>query len=220
MLWIEGLSQRVGKAGSVTAFDVDWERVEATREALPDADLPGPVRLAVGSVFEPPFERADFDLVYSAGLFHELDISRISAEEALRALAGAVRPGGRLATDDFVDTVDAAQLEDEALDAELARVSTGAELFGIGSPGRLVGLHEKVVIDVRWSVAPPYGIRHLGKVLLAEEAPEAFASLPREIACRLRGRHAALQERIRRRGYTRPATIFVEGRVRGGRASG
>lgn len=218
LLWIEGLSQRVGEAGSVAAFDLDRARVEAAREAIRDADLPGPVRLAVGSVFGRPFGGDVFDLAYSAGLFHELDVGRGSADGALTALKETVRPGGRVATGDFVDVVDAAQLEDEALKAELSRASSGAELFGIGPPERLVRLHEKVLEEVRWSVSPPYEIRHLGKVVLAEEEPEELHRQPRHVVRRLRGRREAVRDRIRREGYTRPATLFVEGRVRGGRA--
>jgi SAM-dependent methyltransferase len=140
LLWVEGLSQRAGEEGTVTALD--RERVEVARENLEGADLRAPVRLVEGSVFEPPFDLDTFDLVYSAGLFHELDVSRWSAEEALLSLASVARPGGRLATEDFVDTVPAVQLEDENLDAALARLGSGRELFGIGPPGRLVALHE------------------------------------------------------------------------------
>jgi hypothetical protein len=38
-----------------------------------------------------------------------------TAEEALGALASVVRPGGRVATSDFVDSVPAVQLEDEEI---------------------------------------------------------------------------------------------------------
>src|SRR4028118_2215714 len=47
-LWIEGLSQRTGKGGTVTALDLDWERVEVARDNLEHADLPAPARLAAG----------------------------------------------------------------------------------------------------------------------------------------------------------------------------
>ncbi len=216
LLWTEGLSQRAGEGGTVTALDLDRERVQEARENLEQADLPAPVRLVAGSVFEPPFGPGAFDLVYSAGLFHELDVAGRSAEEALVALASVVRPGGRVATEDFVDTVPAVQLEDEKLDAELARLSSGKELFGIGSPERLVGLHEKVLSDIRWRVFAPQNIRHMDRIVLAEEEPESFAALPSGIAERLRSRREALRERIRREGYTRPATLYAEGRVRGG----
>lgn len=216
LLWIEGLSQRIGEGGTVTALNLDRERVEGTVENLEHADLPAPVRLVVGSVFDPPFGPAAFDLVYSAGLFHELDVAGKSAEEALLALASVVRPGGRVATEDFVDPVPAVQLEDEKLDAELARLASGKELFGIGSPERLVGLHERVLSEIQWRVSGPQTIRHLGKVVLAEEEPSTFAALPSGTAERVRDRREALRERIRRDGYTRPATLYVEGHVRGG----
>lgn len=214
LLWIEGLSQRVGEGGSVTALDLD--RVDGAGERMRQADLPAPVRLAVGSVFRPPFGPDAFDLVYSAGLFHELDVAGGSAGDALLALASVVRPGGRIATGDFVDASPAVQLEDEGLDADLVRLASGRELFGIGSAERLVGLHQSVLTDVVWRVSPPQAIRHLGKVVLAEEEPAAFGALPAEVAGRLRSRREALRERVRRGGYTRPATLYVEGRVRGG----
>jgi SAM-dependent methyltransferase len=216
MLWIEGLSQRAGEGGTVTALDLDRERVEETRENLEHADLRAPVQLVVGSVFDPPFDPGTFDLVYSAGLFHELDVSRRTAGEALLALASVVRPGGRLATGDFVETVPAVQLEDERLDAELAHLASGSEPFGIGSPVRLVGLHERVLSDVRWRVSAPQIVRHVGRIVLAGDEPAELSELPPRTAERLRERRAALRDRVRREGYTRPATLYVEGRVRGG----
>jgi hypothetical protein len=125
------------------------------------------------------------------------------------------RPGGRVATGDFVDTVPAVQLEDEKLDAELARSASGRELFGIGTPERLVALHERVLSEVRWGVSGPQTIRHMEKTVLAEE-PAPLAALPAGTAGRLRSRWEALRDRIRHEGYTRPATLYVEGRVRGG----
>jgi ubiquinone/menaquinone biosynthesis C-methylase UbiE len=208
VLWIEGLSQRAGEEGTVTALDLDRERVEVARETLEGADLRAPVRLVAGSVFEPPFDPGAFDLIYSAGLFHELDVSRWTAEEALLALASVARPGGRLATEDFVDTVPAVQLEDENLDAKLARLYSGEELFGVGPPGRLVALHERGLSSVRWLVSGPRPIRNLGKVVLSEEEPASFAALPPARAERLRERREALRERVRREGYTRPATLW------------
>jgi len=215
LLWIEGLSQRAGEGGTVTALDLDRERVEAARENLDHADLQAPVRLVVGGIFEPPLDPGKFDLVYSAGLFHELDVSRRTAEDALLALASLVRPGGRLATGDFVETVPAVQLEDEKLDAELARLASGSEPFGPGSPERLVGLHKKVLSDVRWRVSAPQVVRHVGRIVLAEDEPAELSELPPGTAERLRERRAAVRDRVRREGYTRPATLYVEGRVRG-----
>jgi SAM-dependent methyltransferase len=216
LLWVEGLSQRVGEGGTVTALEADRDLVRAARENLEDADLPAPARVVRGDVFGPPFGPGTFDLVYSAGLFHELDVSDRGAERALLALASVARPGGRVATGDFVDAVPAVQLEDERLDAELARSASGRELFGIGTPERLVALHEKILSEVRWRVSGPQAIRHMEKIVLAEEEPAAFAALPAGTAGRLRSRREALRERIRHEGYTRPATLYVEGRVRGG----
>jgi len=216
LLWVEGLSQRAGEGGSVTALDLDPDRLEGTREILHRADLSAPVRLVAGSVFGPPFGPGAFDLAYSAGLFHELDVSGGSAEGALAALADVVRPGGRVATEDFVDSVAAVQLEDERLDAELARLASDSRLFGVGPPGRLLGLHQRVLSDVRWRVYAPRVIRHMGKVVLAEEEPATLDALPAGLAGRLRLRRGAMRGRVLAEGYTRPATLYVEGRVRGG----
>lgn len=210
-LWLEGLSQRIGEQGSLIALEADPERVHAGREALRDATLAAPVRLVEGDVFEPPFEPRTFDLVYSAGLFHELNVRERTAEDALGALVSVVRPGGRVATSDFVDSVHAVQLEDE----EIQREVSGARLYGIGPPERLVGLHEALLDDVRWCVSPPYQIRHLGRMVLSEGEPEALSLLAPDTLERLRERWEAFLERVRREGYTRPATLYVEGFVPG-----
>jgi hypothetical protein len=206
-LWIEGLSQRIGKKGSLTALEGDAERIREAEDALRDADLADPVRLVVGDVFQPPFGLRTFDLVYSAGLFHELDVRERSAGDAFATLLSVTRPGGRVATSDFVDSVPAVQLEDEELHRELAREASGAELFGIGPPERLVALHEERLEDVRWRLLPPFEIRYLDKVVLAEDEPPGQ---------RLRGRFEALRDLIRREGYTRPAALYVEGLVTDG----
>lgn len=206
LLWLEGLSQRLGPSGHLTALDADEEGVEHARGLLGEADLAAPVSLFAGDVFEPPFAPDTFDLVYSAGLFHELDVHQRPAERALSALAGVVRPGGRVATGDFVDTVPAIQLEDEALQRELAHQASGAELYGIGSPERLAALHETQLTDVRWASLPPYNVRHLDRIVLCEDS-----ALVTEM--NLRERYTAFREKVWREGYTRPATVYVEGRV-------
>jgi hypothetical protein len=155
-----------------------------------------------------------FDLAYSAGLFHELDVRERSAEEALAALASVIRTGGRVATSDFVDSVAAVQLEDEELQREMARELSGAELYGIGPPERLIALHEALLEDVRWQLSPPHPVRYLVKVVLAEEDPEELQHLPVGASRRLIERRIALRERIQHEGYTRPATLYVEGRMR------
>ena len=213
-LWLEGLSQRIGEGGSLTALDVGG--VRAGREALRDADLAAPVRLASGDVFEPPFEPRKFDLVYSAGLLHELDVRGRASEDALAALVTVTRPGGRIATSDFVDSVPAVQLEDEKIEAELAREVSGKVLYGIGPPERLVALHESSLDDVRWRLSPPHNFRHLERLVLADEEPADLSFLPADTRERFHGRRLALLERVRREGYTRPATLYVEGLGAGG----
>jgi SAM-dependent methyltransferase len=215
LLWIEGLSQRIGDAGSVTAVDMDAERVDETQTSLGEAEFAAPVRLLAADIFRMPFEPDTFDLVYSSGLFHELDVKERGAEDALAALRSVARPGGRVATGDFVDSEKAVQLEDEKLEAELRREAYAGELYGIGPPARLIALHEELLTDVRWLVSPPQRIRHLGKLVLAEEEPTEVSSLPPATARRLRENRDALRGRILAEGYTRPATLYVEGLVRG-----
>lgn len=210
-LWLEGLSQRIGRMGTLVALEADAELVEEGRELLQDADFAAPVRIVAGDVFSPPFERDMFDLVYSAGLFHELDVREESAEEALAALASVVRTGGRVASSDFVDSVPAVQLEDEELQREMARELYSTELYGIGPPERLIAFHEAVLVGVRWGISPPHPVRYLDRVVLAEEEPEKVRSLPVDKRRRLSERLEALQRSIRRDGYTRPATLYVEG---------
>jgi hypothetical protein len=214
LLWIEGLSQRIGDGGSVTAIDVDVERVDETQASLSQAELAAPIRLLAADVFGMPFEPDAFDLVYSSGLFHELDVKERGAEDALVALRSVARPGGRVATGDFVDSEEALQLEDEKLESELRREAYARESYGIGPPERLVALHERHLADVRWLVSPPRGIRHLGKLVLAEDEPTELSSLPPPTARRLRENRDALRVRILAEDYTRPATLYVEGLVR------
>ena len=213
-LWLEGLSQRIGEGGSLTALDVGL--VGAAGDALGEADLAAPVRLVAGDIFEPPFEPRTFDLIYSAGLLHELDVRERAAEDALAALVSVIRPGGRIAMSDFVNSVPAVQLEDEKIEAELAREVSGNVIYGIGPPERLVALHESSLDDVRWRLSPPHNVRHLERLVLADEEPAKLSHVPTDARGRLRRRRRALLERVRREGYTRPATLYVEGLVAGG----
>ncbi len=213
LLWIEGLSERAGEEGSITALELDLRRVEASRELLGEIELPAPVNLVPGDVFRPPFAPNTFDFVYSAGLFHELDVRGRTVEDALAALASVVRTRGRISTSDFISSVPAVQLEDEDLQRELAREAYGADLYGIGPPERLVTLHETLLGEVRWRISPPHPIRYLDKIVLAEEEPEELRGLPAVARRRLRQRREALRERIEREGYTRLATLCVEGLV-------
>ena len=211
VLWIEGLSQRIGEGGSLATLDADAARLGEARELLGEAGLASPVRLFAGDVFEPPFGPRTFDVVYSAGLFHELDVRERTAEDALAALVAATRPGGRVSTSDFISSAPALQLEDEEIEAELAREASGAELYGIGPPERLVALHERLLSAVRWLVSPPYVLRHLDRLIAAESEPGELTHLPAGAQKRLRRRREALLQRVRREGYTRPATLYVEG---------
>ena len=210
-LWIEGLSQRIGEGGLLVAIDLDAERVDETQASLGEAELAAPVRLLADDIFAMPFGLDSFDLVYSSGLFHELDVRERGAEDALAALRSVARPGGRIVTADFVDSEPAVQLEDEELEAELRRAAYGSEVYGIGPPERLISLHRKLFRNVRSQVSVPQEIRHLWKLILTEEEPAAISSLPAEAALRLRERRQRLRERILKESYTRPATLYVEG---------
>jgi SAM-dependent methyltransferase len=213
LLWLEGLSQRIGPAGSLTALEADASRVREARETLHEADLSSCVRVVGGDVFDPPFPPGSFDLAYSAGLFHELDVVRRSARDALAAIVGTVRPGGRVATSDFVDAIPAAQLEDEEIQGEVAFLRAGTKPYGIGPPERLVGLHRALLEDVRSKVSEPAGIRHLHRLVLAEDPLIDLGDPDSRAARLLRERHERLLERVRREGYSRPATLYVEGAV-------
>ena len=214
-LWIEGLSQRLGENGTLTAIDLDTERVDETQASLGEAELAAPVRLLAGDIFAVPFAPGIFDLVYSSGLFHELDVEERSVADALSALGSVARSGGRVVTADFVDAEPALQLQDEELEAELRRLAHGSEVYGIGPAERLIALHRQLFRDVRWRYTPPQEIRHLWKLVLAEDEPAALSSLPPEAAELLRERRRALRRRISNEGYTRPATLYVEGLVEG-----
>ena len=210
-LWLEGLAGRIGREGSLTALEADAERLAAARGSLiPPApeDDEAVVRLVAGDVFDPPFVRGSFDLVYSAGLLHELDVSERSAALALGRLSELARPNGRLATADFVDDFPALQLEDEALEAELAALF-GARLYGIGAAGRLVALHRQCLDEVRYSVAKPVRLRNIEYLLQGDDfsrrAWEAGGSEG------LLARRAAFLRRALGEGYTRPATVYIEG---------
>lgn len=210
-LWIEGLAERIGPGGSLIALEADAEKTEESRRWLGEVSLPCPARVVTGDVRSSPFAAGSFDLVYSAGLLHELDVSRGSAGQAIAALAATLRPGGRLATDDFVDTEPAVQLEDEALEASLREARRGERPYGIGAPERLVALHEEALESVGWREMPPFELRHLGRLFLAEGEPPDYAELPEATRESLRKRRRALRKRVRREGYTRPATLYVEG---------
>jgi len=160
-----------------------------------------------------PFDPRTFDLVYSSGLFHELDVKERGAEDALAGLHIVTRHGGKVATSDFVDSEPAVQLEEERLDAELRREAYERNLYGIGPPERLVALHEKLLTDVRWLASPARRIRHLGKLALAEDEPAELSLLPPATARRLRDIRDAVRGRILGEGYTRQATLYVEGLV-------
>lgn len=203
-LWIEGLAERIGKKGSLTTLDLGEEGLSASQNLFLEEELPTRASFVVGDVFAPPFERGSFDLVYSAGLFHELDVSEKPAEHALAALASTLRPGGRLATSDFVDDAAAAQIDEEAIEAEMERRDFGAKLYGIGNSKRLIELHGRALADVRSRVFRPFPIRHLDKLFLSGDEPPKMTP-------RLRARWKAILDRVRREGYTRPMTVYVEG---------
>lgn len=215
LLWLEGLSQRIGENGSLTALEIDEEIVEEAEQELSDADLRSPVRLVTGDVLYPPFDPDSFDLAYSAGLFHELDVREEPAEKVVEALSRTIRPGGQISTSDFVDTVPSVQVEEEHLQADLLEELFGRRLYGIGDPERLIALHEGFLSDVRWNVSEPHPVRNLDKLVLNEGEPAAIGLLPPDAAQLIRASREGLRERIRHEGYTRAATLYVEGTLEG-----
>ena len=127
------------------------------------------------------------------------------------ALRSVARSGGRVVTADFVDSEAAVQLEDEELEAEMRRAAYGSEVYGIGtagtpdlsapgaSPGRAVAIHATTGDPSPLETGP--GRRGAHDALL----------VPAEVAWRLRERRRTLRDRILNEGYTRPATLYVEG---------
>jgi hypothetical protein len=95
----------------------------------------------------------------------------------------------------------------------MRREAYARDRYGIGPPERLVALHEKLLANVRWLASPPQRIRHFGKLVLAEDEPAELALLPPATARRLRESRDAVRGRILGEGYTRPATLYVEGLV-------
>lgn len=213
-LWIEGLVERIGENGSLTVLDLDEDGLANAEASFAPDDLPLRPRFVVGDVFDPPLERGTFDLVYSSGLFHELDVSERSVGDALSAMANVLRSGGRFAASDFVDDVDAAHIEDEAIEAEVRRLAAGTDLFEVGCSGRLVEILENGFdgfVSCEHSIHAPFPIRHLGKFFLADPEPagiEKLDALAPHGAERLRHRRERLRERVEAEGYDRPATLF------------
>ena len=59
---------------------------------------------------------------------------------------------------------------------------------------------------------PPQDIRYLWKLVLAEDEPTAVSSLPARSGPALAGKASCeFRNRILTEGYTRPATLYVEG---------
>lgn len=211
-LWIEGLAGKIGDHGSLAILDNDENGLANAEAYFAPDELPLRPRFACGDVFETPFERGAFDLVYSSGLLHELDVRgrEDGVIEALDGMARVARPGGAVVGSDFVDDVDAAQIEDEAIEAEILRLTTGAELFGVGSSARIIEVLESRFPQCGHSIHEPFDIRHLDKLFFAEPDPRELDALAPNDAERLRRRRASLRERVRANGYTRPATLFFD----------
>lgn len=209
-LWIEGLAVRIGPSGSLTVLDRDKNGLALAEESFAPEDLPLRPRFVCGDVFEPPFERASFDLAYSSGLLHELDVR--SRKDGILDLFGelerVVVAGGEIAGSDFVDTVPAAQVEDEAIEAEVRRLSTGEEPFGIGSPERIFEVLDDAFVVFGYEVLAPFEIRHLDKLTLAREMPPDTEALEGGDREKVLLRWKAFLRRVRDEGYTRPATLF------------
>ena len=104
------------------------------------------------------------------------------------------------------------QLEDERLEAELRREAYGNEVYGIGPPERLVALHEKLLTMCGGGIATTE-IRHLWKLVLAEDEPAELSSLPPATRADGYAKARGAATRIGSEGYTRPATLYVEGLV-------
>lgn len=203
-LWIEGLAERIGASGSLTVLDTDESGLQNARNFFDPDELPLSPEYIVGDVFALPFREDTYDLTYSSGLLHELDVRDRNISEALSEMLRVVRSGGIVVASDFVSDVPSSQVEEEKVQAEAARLATGAELFGVGSLARMrqVLANDPCGVSAEASAEfhPPFGIRHLDKLFLAQHAPDAPE---------LRRRWDELSEAVRRGGYTRPATVLV-----------
>ncbi|AHY45807.1 Methyltransferase domain [Rubrobacter radiotolerans] len=214
-VWIEGLAERLGPSGSLTVLDLDRESLAVVREGFAPDDLPLAPRYVFGDVFGLPFSEAAFDLVYSSGLLHELDVGGRPDGPlgALREMYRVARPGGVVLASDFVSDpasgVPAAQVEEETIVAEVARLLGGARLFGIGPAARLEEAASTAFPGSRVERHPPFPIRHLDRLFLAQPEPEGLGYLSPDAARPLRARWQALRGRVAREGYTRPATATV-----------
>ena len=85
-----GRLARVAALGAARLVALDLgEHVDRARTVL--SDLPN-TRVVQGSVLDPPFSDASFDVIYSVGVLHHTP----DPAGAVRALARCLRPGGRL----------------------------------------------------------------------------------------------------------------------------
>ncbi|WP_119069375.1 class I SAM-dependent methyltransferase [Rubrobacter indicoceani] len=208
-LWIEGLAERIGPEGSLSVLDADGDGLSAAQESFAPDDLPLTPEYVAGDVFNLPFPVARFDLAYSSGLLHELDVAEGEIAEALRSLESVVRAGGFVAASDFVSDVPAVQVEEEGIFAEAARLATGSKLFGVGGSDRIEGLLRGPFGRHGLRVCPPFPVRHLDRLFLAQPEPDGFDLLKADDAARLRARWEGLKLRVKAEGYTRPATVFA-----------
>jgi len=89
------IAQAVGSSGRVVGFDLSEERLAAARArpASPDA---APIEFRRGSVTDPPVEPGSADLVWCQYVIEYLP----RPMEAIRALVGLLKPGGRLVVSD------------------------------------------------------------------------------------------------------------------------
>ena len=162
-----------------------------------------------------PFGPRTFDLVYSSGLFHELDVKERTAEDALRRsrLRGTARRKGRDQRLRRFRAGGPARGRGD-LERELRREAYGSELYGIGPPERLVALHETLSGQTCGG-----GSRRLTRSVTSEnwsspkESPRNCRSLPPARGEGYASAATPYSSTYRREGYTRPATLYVEGQV-------
>jgi ubiquinone/menaquinone biosynthesis C-methylase UbiE len=92
--WLPALIDWGVKERSLSAIDLERARVEATREALPSAEV------RIGDATELPWADASFDLVIASTLFTSI-LDREVRKRAARQMVRVLRPGGAVLWYDF-----------------------------------------------------------------------------------------------------------------------
>jgi precorrin-6B methylase 2 len=86
------MAQRVGEQGRVYAVDIQQEMLDLLAANMKRRQVDGIVRPIVGTALDPKLPPASVDLILLVDVYHEFD----HPYEMTRAMAAALKPGGRL----------------------------------------------------------------------------------------------------------------------------